>query len=111
GTTPTGLPYPEPTDPVAAGADNIKALAQAVDPRPRGVLVRALSTAAANGYPGGGLAVTTLSITAPVTDPTRMYRVLGEIPVLGQAGATAAAVGLKVNGAIVNSVNSSILTG
>lgn len=32
GTTPGGLPYPEPTDPVAAGADAIKALAQAVEP-------------------------------------------------------------------------------
>jgi hypothetical protein len=31
GVTTHGLPYPEPTDPVAAGADNIKALANAVD--------------------------------------------------------------------------------
>ena len=31
GTTPKGFPYPEPTDPVAAGADAIKALAQAID--------------------------------------------------------------------------------
>lgn len=31
GTTAGGLPYPEPTDPVAAGADAIKALAVAVD--------------------------------------------------------------------------------
>lgn len=29
GTTLTGLPYPEPTDPIAAGADAIKALAEA----------------------------------------------------------------------------------
>lgn len=29
GTTPNGLPYPEPTAPVAQGADAIKALAQA----------------------------------------------------------------------------------
>lgn len=33
GTTPTGLPYPEPTDPVAQGAAAIKALAEAIDPR------------------------------------------------------------------------------
>jgi len=32
-TTPTGLPYPLPTDPVAHGADDIKALALAVDGR------------------------------------------------------------------------------
>lgn len=31
-TTPKGLPYPAPTDPVASGAANIQALAQAVDP-------------------------------------------------------------------------------
>ena len=31
GTTPTGLPYPEDTDPVMAGAQAIKALAQAVE--------------------------------------------------------------------------------
>ena len=30
GTTPNGLPYPEPTAPVAGGADAIKALAQAL---------------------------------------------------------------------------------
>jgi hypothetical protein len=32
GTTTGGLPYPEPTDPVSAGANAIKALAQALDP-------------------------------------------------------------------------------
>ena len=31
GTTPNGYPYPEDTDPVAAGAQAIKALASAVD--------------------------------------------------------------------------------
>lgn len=30
GTTPTGLPYPEPTAPVAEGANAIKGLAQAI---------------------------------------------------------------------------------
>lgn len=33
GTTPAGLPYPAPTDPVAQGAANIQALAEAVDTR------------------------------------------------------------------------------
>ena len=31
--TPRGLPYPLPTDPVSHGADDIRALAEAVDPR------------------------------------------------------------------------------
>jgi len=31
--TPRGLPYPEPTAPVSAGANDIKALAQAIDPK------------------------------------------------------------------------------
>jgi hypothetical protein len=35
GTTPAGLPWPAPTDPVAAGADAIRALAEAVDPTVR----------------------------------------------------------------------------
>lgn len=34
GTTPGGLPYPEDTDAVMAGAQAIKALAQAIDARP-----------------------------------------------------------------------------
>ena len=33
GTTATGLPYPEPTDPIAGGADAIRALAEAIDLR------------------------------------------------------------------------------
>jgi len=33
GTTPGGLPYPEPTDPIAQGADAIKNLATAIDNR------------------------------------------------------------------------------
>ena len=33
GVTAGGLPYPEPTDPVAAGADAIRALAEAIEAR------------------------------------------------------------------------------
>ena len=33
GNTATALPWPAPTDPVAAGADAIRALAEAIDPR------------------------------------------------------------------------------
>jgi hypothetical protein len=37
GATPTyAWPYPEPTDPVAAGADNIKALGLAIEPTMKG---------------------------------------------------------------------------
>lgn len=32
GTTSSGLPYPDPSDPVAGGADAIRALAEALDP-------------------------------------------------------------------------------
>ena len=31
-TTPLGLPYPEPTDPVASGANDFRSLAEAIDP-------------------------------------------------------------------------------
>lgn len=40
GTTPGGLPYPEDTDAVMAGAQAIKALAQAIDSRPWWSFVR-----------------------------------------------------------------------
>ena len=45
GTTSKGLPYPEPTDPVAAGADAIKALAQAIKQPLTGVVSVAVSNA------------------------------------------------------------------
>jgi hypothetical protein len=44
GTTPSGLPYPEPTEPVRNGAANIKALATAIDIRGGGLLVQAGSS-------------------------------------------------------------------
>jgi hypothetical protein len=47
GTTAGGLPYPEPTDPIAEGADAIKALAEAIE---RCRLVGSVAaTSAANG--------------------------------------------------------------
>lgn len=40
GATNSGLPYPDPADPVAAGADAIRALAEAIEPRlPTGIAV------------------------------------------------------------------------
>ena len=35
GTTPAGYPYPTPTDPLAAGADAIRALAESIATQPR----------------------------------------------------------------------------
>jgi hypothetical protein len=53
GTTPNGFPYPEPTDPVAQGADAIRDLATAVDTSLRrsaaGTAVLPLGTAQAVG--------------------------------------------------------------
>lgn len=50
GTTAHGLPYPEPTDPVANGADAIRALAEAIDPNVlAGTLVTTATTGATNG--------------------------------------------------------------
>lgn len=50
GTTPSGLPYPEPTDPVAAGAAAIESLAEAVD-----TLVGTFGTIRAGTVPGGNV--------------------------------------------------------
>jgi len=56
GTTAKGLPYPEPTDPVAAGAGAIRALAEAVDV----LSPRFLAAAIAGTQQGlGGLATLT----------------------------------------------------
>lgn len=42
GTTPHGFPYPDPTDPLAEGADAIRALAEAIDAKDTGWINLAL---------------------------------------------------------------------
>lgn len=64
GTTPGGLPYPEPTDPVAEGADAIKALATGVDTRPMG---RGALSAAGTLFPGAYYPVGVESALSPET--------------------------------------------
>jgi len=53
GTTPQGLPYPEPTDPIAGGADAIKNLAAAVNQPLTGVV-----TLTGNGTATGSATIT-----------------------------------------------------
>jgi hypothetical protein len=68
GTTPSGLRYPEPTDPVSAGAVNIKNLATDLDPYPRGLLAH-------TNYPGGDLTsgnILTTTVTVPGTGQRRL---------------------------------------
>jgi hypothetical protein len=60
-TTKFTLPYPEPTDPVAAGADAIKALANAIDPTL--IAIKTLSAMA----PFGGVPPATAKYTIAVT--------------------------------------------
>jgi hypothetical protein len=49
-TTPNGLPYPAPTDPIAQGADAIRSLAQAIDNQPGVVgIQRGTAATAASG--------------------------------------------------------------
>jgi hypothetical protein len=63
-TTKLLLPYPEPTDPVAAGADAIKALAQAIDTTLPGVgYVAQTSTGTSQSVGTGGTNLTGLSVT------------------------------------------------
>lgn len=57
-TTLATLPYPEPTDPVAAGADAIKNLALALDPR---VAARGVA------WGNGAIPVTTAGVAASIT--------------------------------------------
>jgi hypothetical protein len=58
-TTAGGLPYPAPTDPAKAGADNIKALADALESRGHGKLVQSGSLPATTDGAGNA------SITFP----------------------------------------------
>ena len=51
GTTPNGLPYPDPTDPLTEGADAIRALAESVDDALTGAL---FGGSAVWGTPGPG---------------------------------------------------------
>lgn len=57
GTTPGGYPYPDPTDPVASGADAIRALAEAADP----MATKFADAATQNVGSGSGTALTFLS--------------------------------------------------
>jgi hypothetical protein len=61
GATPSGLPYPSPTDPIAQGADAIRALAEALDvPRELGRAYTPITytlTTASVALPGLSLAV------------------------------------------------------
>lgn len=82
GTTAQGLPYPEPTDPVAAGADAIRALAEAIDPKLIARIWRRAHTSNIGGITTGTL-IPTLDITVP-TIAGRLYRV--SLSVNGQAG-------------------------
>ena len=62
--TPNGFPYPAPTDPVSQGADAIRALAEALDPR---------APIQAMGFIN--ISVTTSSATAAVTFPAGRFAV------------------------------------
>lgn len=65
GTTPTGFPYPEPGDPIAGGADAIKALAGRID-----------QTRMAAGQllgPAGGIAAGAMSAAIPVAFPAGRF--------------------------------------
>lgn len=96
-TTPAGLPYPDPTDPVAEGASAIRALAEALDPgvadtgwvaislaagftgslvyRRKGdiVEVRSGSAGIAGSFPAGNTTITT-ALPATATPVARIPR-------------------------------------
>jgi hypothetical protein len=71
GTTPSGLRWPEPTDPLPQGSVNIRNLAEDVDPRPRGQL--ALTRLA--GPADAGAASVTLCTTSVTLSTARRIRV------------------------------------
>lgn len=92
GTTNKGIPYPESTDPVAAGADAIKATAQAVNQPLTGVVTIPITGGTSGSvpitFPGG-------YFTAP---PKVMATVNGG---WGSNPAFAAASGITANGCTI----------
>jgi hypothetical protein len=67
-TTPLGLPYPVPTDPVAQGASAIQALATALDPKVNNTLAVQQSSALLAAYPQG-VSLFSLTGTQAAADP------------------------------------------
>lgn len=59
GTTPSGYPYPEPSDFVADGADAIRALAEAIDAK------LPVAVASGNGTMSGASGTTAQTVTLP----------------------------------------------
>lgn len=89
GTTANGLPYPEPTDAVADGANAIKALALAIDPNLKQLKFYA-SIVANSGAVGSTPLVITGLTTGPVaTVVGRMYRVAAAFTIQTSVGTLA----------------------
>jgi len=72
GTTASGLPYPEPTDPVSQGSVAIKNLATPVDLRSRGLLARTTSSGTQDVGAAGAQVLTT-AVTLPATRWVRVF--------------------------------------
>jgi len=100
GTTPNGLPYPEPTDPVAQGAAAIKALAEAVDPR---VGARAIATGQATLTSITPNTLATLAVSFPAGRFTAAPLVFVSLNAANVHGCTpAAATAITASGFTLN---------
>jgi len=100
GTTPKlGLPYPEPTDPVAAGANAIRDLALALDAQTPRVIGRVFGPGADQNIPANGATVDVTGMTLTWTAVAgRRYRYVWNTNVT-TLGATAAGTLSIVNAA------------
>lgn len=91
--TPTGLPYPLSTDPANQGANAIKALALALDPRaPYQVEAGAKTVAVSSSGPSPGIA--TITFDRAFTTPPRITAVCTAIFSGSSAGSFVPAMGL-----------------
>ena len=106
-TTKLLLPYPEPTAPVANGADDIKALANRIEARmPRGIVNVASVTTAQGGFPTTPIAIaTSLTFTA---EAGRLYEIAASIPIAIGSGATVAVGALIASGGIGTLTNGAL---
>lgn len=113
GTTPGGLPYPDPTDPVADGATAIRALAEALDARFQRIMGRA-QTLAQNLTSGNTQSILTMSLieatgvtfTANGFTITKagMYVISGDLTLSSSTTGGASQLSAMVNESVASSV-------
>jgi len=103
GITANGLPYPVPTDPIADGADAIRALAEALDPRIKsspGVVLTA------TGISIGSSAANDINWNGEISDPDNWHaaNAVDVVVPAGKGGRYTVSATLILNGGLLGTL-------